>query len=209
MKLYLTSNGFEDSAVADYFKNLVLPRQIADLSFLVISVQDSDSDAVYLQKTINELKGIGVINIEVFKLREDKFVSSKEYDVIFVCGGNTFVYLDRIRKTGLDKFIIDAVKGNRSIYVGVSAGSIVAGPDIAIAGDEDSNDIRLTDLTGLELTDRVIYPHYTEGSREYLDSFQKTSKFPVIKISDTQAVYLDYSDEGALKSVKVIEQGYV
>ncbi len=208
MKLYLTSNGFEDSAVADYFKNLVLPRQIADLSFLVISVQDSDSDAVYLQKTINELKGIGVINIEVFKLREDKFVSSKEYDVIFVCGGNTFVYLDRIRKTGLAKFIIDAVKSDRSIYVGVSAGSIVAGPDIAIAGDEDSNDIGLTDLTGLELTDRVIYPHYTEGSREYLDSFQKTSKFPVIEISDIQAVYFNYNDEGILKDRQIIGQGY-
>lgn len=204
MKLYLTSTGFENRMIADYFKNLVLPKQIGDSSFLVVSVQDSDSDAFYLQKTISELKEIGAVDIDIFKLQEDKFVTSKDYDVIFVCGGNTFVYLDRIRKTGLDKFIIDSVKNNRSIYVGVSAGSIVAGQDIAIAGDEDPNDIELTDLTGLGLIDYAIYPHYTEDSKEYLDGFKKTSRFPVIEINDSQAVYFDYNDKDGLRDIKVV-----
>lgn len=205
MKLYLTSTGFENAVIADYFKNQVLPKQIEDLSFLVVSVQDNDSDAFYLQKTTSELKGVGVVDIEIFKLREERFTPGKNYDVIFVCGGNTFVYLDRIRKTGLDKFIIDSVKNNSSIYVGVSAGSIVTGPDIAIAGDEDPNDIGLTDLTGLGLIDNIIYPHYTEDSQEYLDGFKKTSKFPVIEINDSQAVYFDYNDKDGLRDIKVVD----
>lgn len=204
MKLYLTSTGFENAVTADYFKNLALPKQIEDLSFLVVSVQDNDSDAFYLQKTTSELKGLGVVDIEIFKLREERFTPCKNYDVIFVCGGNTFVYLDRIRKTGLDKFIIDSVKNNSSIYVGVSAGSIVAGPDIAIAGDEDPNDIGLVDLSGLGLIDYIIYPHYTEDSQEYLDGFKKTSKFPVIEISDSQAVCFDYNDKDGLRDIKVV-----
>lgn len=204
MTLYLTSTGLENKYVADRFKNALLKKDVSLTSFLVVSVQDNDSDAFYLQKTKDELNKIGAVDIEVFALGDKPFIPTKEYDVIYVCGGNTFVYLDRIRKTGLAKFIIDAVESNRSIYVGVSAGSIVAGPDIAIAGDEDSNDIGLADLTGLGLTNHVIYPHYTEDSREYFDNFQKTSKFPVIKISDTQAVYFDYNDEGVFKDMQVI-----
>ncbi len=202
MKLYLTSTGFENNAVANYFKTIVSPRDVKDLSFLVVSVQDNGSDAFYLQKTTSELNKIGATDIEVFELREEKFVTSKDYDVIYVCGGNTFIYLDRIRKNGLDKFIVDSVRSDKSIYVGVSAGSIVAGPDIAIAGDEDPNDIELVDLRGLGLTNYLVYPHYTEDSLEYLNDFKKTCKYSVIEINNAQAVYLNYSDIGKLKDVE-------
>jgi len=202
MKLYLTSTGFENNAVANYFKTIVLPRDVKDLSFLVISVQDNDSDAFYLQKTTSELNKIGAIDIEVFKLREEKFEASKDYDVIYVCGGNTFVYLDRIRKTGLDKFIVDSVRSDKSIYVGVSAGSIVAGPDIAIAGDEDPNDIELVDLRGLGLTNYLVYPHYAEDSLGFLNDFKKTCEYSILEINDAQAVYLNYADIEKLKDVE-------
>ena len=208
MKLYLTSNGFEDSYVAERFKKVVLPRDPRDISFLVISVQDNESDAFYLQKTKDELNKIGAIDIEVFELKEEKFNFKKEYDVIYVCGGNTFVYLDRIRKTGIDKFIVDSVKSNRSIYVGVSAGSIIAGPDIEIAGwgnEGDPNDIGLTDLRGLNLTNIVVYPHYREELKSELDKFRERYGYRFEELEDNQAIRLSYSNIGRLEDVMSID----
>lgn len=194
MKLYLTSNGLEDDYVAEYFKNKVLPKNIEDVSFLIISVQDSESDAFYLQKTKDELKKIGAVNIDVFELKDKKFDIVKEYDVIYVCGGNTFVYLDRIRKTGLDKFIINSIRSNKSIYTGVSAGSIVAGSNIELAGWGDSgdvNEIGLIDLKGLELTNIMAFPHYSMQEEEMLKEFEKRNKCQVTRLADGQALFID------------------
>jgi len=208
MTLYLTSNGLENEYVAERFKKVLLEKDISLTSFLVVSVQDNDSDAFYLQKTKDELNKIGAMNIEVFPLGDKPFIPTREYDVIYVCGGNTFVYLDRIRKTGLDKFIIDSVKSNRSVYVGVSAGSIIAGPDISIAswGSEgDSNDIDLKDLSGLSLTNIVVSPHYRDELKSELDEFKKSYESQVYELTDDQALRLSYSDIGVLKDVVLME----
>lgn len=193
MKLYLTSTGLENNIVADYFKTIFLPKELKDLSFLLISVQNDEIDAFYLQKTKDKLSQLGVTDIDIFELRDEKFNAFREYDVMYVCGGNTFVYLDRIRKTGLDKFIIDSIN-NKSVYVGVSAGSILGGPDITIAGDEDPNDIELKDLKGLGLTNIAIYPHYTEDKVGVLKEFRKTADYQILELTDDQAVYLNDKD---------------
>lgn len=208
MTLYLTSTGFENKQVANGFKNIITHKDLRDVSFLVISVQDNESDAFYLQKTKDELGAMGFTNVEGFGLKDDVKVPTKEYDVIYVCGGNTFVYLDRIRKTGLDKFIINSVKSGRSIYVGVSAGSIIAGPNIEMAGwgsEGDSNNVSLNDLTGLGLTNIAVFPHYHNDLKVELDEFKKTYDYQVYEITDTQAVCLSYSDMGALKNVLSME----
>lgn len=210
MTLYLTSTGLESKQVAERFKKVLIKKDIKNISVLVISVQDNELDALYLQKTKDELGKIGIIDIEVFELGNKPFIPINEngYDVIYVCGGNTFIYLDRIRKTGLDKFIIDAVKSNRSIYVGVSAGSIIAGPDISIAswGSEgDSNDIDLKDLSSLGLINIVISPHYREELKSELDEFRNTYGYQVCELTDNQALRLSYSDIGALKDVISME----
>src|SRR5680860_1473706 len=208
MTLYLTSNGLEDNIVAERFKKVVLKKDPNKTSFLVISVQDNESDAFYLQKTKDELNKIGATDIHIFELREEKFDITKEYDVIYVCGGNTFVYLDRMRKTGLDKYIIDSVRNNRSIYVGVSAGSIIAGPNIEIASwgkDSDPNNIKLTNLSGLNLTNIVVYPHYREELKSDLDKFRERYEYQVEELEDNQAIRLSYLDIGSLKDVISME----
>ena len=210
MTLYLTSTGLEDKQVAERFKKVIIKKDINTVSFLVISVQDNESDAFYLQKTKDELKSIGVSDIEVFELGDKPFKPTNKngYDVIYVCGGNTFIYLDRIRKTGLDKFIIDAVKSNKSVYVGVSAGSIIAGPDITIAGwgsEGDSNDINLKQTTGLGLTNIVISPHYRDELKKEVDDFREKYGYQVYGLTDEQAVRISYSDIGVLKDVVSME----
>ncbi|HNX10581.1 MAG TPA: Type 1 glutamine amidotransferase-like domain-containing protein [bacterium] len=204
MKLFLTSTGLENEDISSRFEMSFLPKKPKDLSFLVISIQDSEQDAVYLEKTLSEIRNTGAQDIDVFKLGNEKFSTDKEYDVIFVCGGNTFDYLDRVRKTGLDKFIVDFAKKENSTYVGVSAGSVLAGPDIEIAGwgsEGDQNNIKLQNFEGLRLTDFVISPHYRKELKSELDEFKKRTEHQIIEIEDNQAVILNYSNMGNLKGV--------
>ena len=204
MILYLTSTGFENRQIADNFKKIIIDKEVGEVSFLVISVQDNQSDAAYLQKTKDEISRLGFVDIEVFELEDRPFISTKQYDVIYVCGGNTFVYLDRIRKTGLDKFIIDSAKSDKSIYVGVSAGSIIVGPDIAIAGwgsEGDPNDIGLQNLSGLGLIDFVVFPHYRDDLKIEVDSFKDKFDYPVYELTDEQALSLDFSGVNVFKNI--------
>lgn len=203
MKLFLTSTGLENKDISNHFETSFLPKEPKDLSFLVVSIQDSEQDVFYLEKTLSEIKNIGAQDIDVFKLGSEKFISKKDYDVIYVCGGNTFDYLDRTKKTGLNKFILDFSKKENSVYVGVSAGSIIAGPSIEIAGwgsECDENNIKLLDLDGLGLTNFAIYPHYEDRLKEELDEFKKKVNYPVIELKDDQAVILSYLQVGKLKN---------
>lgn len=75
--------------------------------------------------------------------------------------------------------------------MGVSAGSILVGPNIAISGwrkDWDKNLVHLKDLTGLNFVPFAISPHYTEADRPLLERKSKTVNYPIIAGSDTQAV---------------------
>jgi len=196
MKLFLTSTGLENKDISSHFETSFLPEETKDLSFLVVSIQDSEQDAFYLKKTLSEIKNIGAQDIDVFKLGSEKFISKKDYDVVYVCGGNTFDYLDRLRKTGLDKFILDFSKKEDSVYVGVSAGSIIAGPSIEIAGwgnEGDKNNINLINLEGLSLVDYILYPHYRRELKAELDSFRLKTGNPIIELQDNQAMIINMS----------------
>jgi len=193
MKLFLTSTGLENKDVSRHFETSFLPKEPKDLSFLVIAIQDSEQDTLYLEETLNEIRNTGAQDIDVFKLGNEKFATEKEYAVIFVCGGNTFDYLDRLRKTELDKFIIAFAKKDENIYIGVSAGSIIAGPDIEIAGwgsEGDENNIGLKNLKGLGLTDFIIFPHYKKELKSELDEFKKKTGHKIIELRDDQAIVL-------------------
>ena len=53
------------------------------------------------------------------------------------------------------------------VYYGGSAGAVLAGADIAVAGFADPNDAGVTDTGGLRLVgDALVRPHYTPGDRD-------------------------------------------
>jgi dipeptidase E len=96
-----------------------------------------------------------------------------QYDAIFVAGGNTFYLLDKIRKSGADKIIPKLIESGK-IYIGSSAGSIVAGPDIYPARDLNDSGVApdLKDYRGLNMVNFVILPHW--GSEIFKESYKKT-----------------------------------
>lgn len=83
-------------------------------------------------------------------------------DAIMVGGGNTFLLLQRLRAFGLLGQIRRAVRSGLP-YVGASAGSNIAGPNIRTTNDW--NVVGLRNLTALELVPWNINPHYPRAPR--------------------------------------------
>lgn len=108
-------------------------------------------------------------------------------DYIFVEGGNTFFLLQELRRTGADKLIAEQID-NGKIYIGASAGSVVASPNIEYLKQMDNfaaapglND----DYSSLGLVDFSIVPH--------------VSNFPFKKIA--AGIVKEYSDKIDLRPI--------
>lgn len=173
--------------------------------FLVTTAGKKDKSWKWVKFTKGQLGKIRIEpdNITVFSLdRKVERNELKDIDVIYVCGGNTFVYLDKIRKTGFDRIIKEFTKKGK-VYFGVSAGSYVACPTIEMATWKraDANTIGLKNLTGLALVPFLVTAHFKEEYRSIIKKAAETTKYPIIALKDGQAVLV------VGKRIKIIGPG--
>jgi len=193
MKLLLTSAGWwKNPKIGKEFLKLVSKKPSEIRIFLVITPVKYLKRNKYILRQFRQFKGIKIPeqNITFFQLnRKIKKDDLKNTDVIFVFGGNAFDYLDRIRKTGLDKAIKSFVKRG-GIYLGLSAGSYVVCPNIEAATwkNADNNTIGLKNLRGLNLVPFLITAHFENKYRKIVKQAVKTTKYPIIALTDKQAV---------------------
>ena len=107
---------------------------------------------------------------------EDEILSAiSQCDIIYVSGGNTFYLLNELRKSRVWQAIKNAVKEGK-IYIGESAGAIVAAPDTRYATLMDENSAKTSDFTGLNLVDFCVVPHFgcepfTQVTHEIMEKF--------------------------------------
>lgn len=102
-----------------------------DMSFvkaLFIPTAAIDVGAIeVLPKCINDLLKCGILdkNIDVYDLHAGKEIKKlQQYDVVYMCGGNTHYLLERINATGFNKSLMDYIN-NDGLVIGVSAGSLI------------------------------------------------------------------------------------
>ena len=193
MKLLLTSAGYaENSKIAQRFLKLVGKKPIEIKIFLVTTATEKDKGWKWVKFTIKQLEKIGIAsrNISIFSLnRRVGKEDLKDIDVVYVCGGNTFVYLDKIRKTGLDEKIKEFVKAGK-VYFGVSAGSYIACPNINMATWKHANVniVNIQDLTSLNLVPFLITAHFKEEYRSIIEKAARKTSCYIIALTDKQAV---------------------
>lgn len=134
---------------------------------------------------VEEIDIEGKKEFEVMKLLELK-------DIIYVEGGNTFYLLKAMRACNFEKIIRKLLKLGR-VYIGVSAGSVVAGRTIKPAGWKggDENIVGLKNLKGLNLVPFDIFPHYQPEHAEIIAQEIKNPKKRANKLkilTDEQAI---------------------
>ena len=164
MKLLLTSAGITTEAIATALHKLVGDGN-KKVGFITTSanVEAGNKDWYFAQITNLQKHGydwIDVIDPSAPGVEWQKRLA--EVGIVFVSGGNTFHILDQARKTGLDVWLKEHIE--TIVYVGVSAGSILATPSIGISpvDNGDQNLPGITDLTGLGFVNFEISPHTPE-----------------------------------------------
>jgi dipeptidase E len=123
-------------------------------------------------KALEEL-GLIIDELEIstadVKIIKEKLTTA---DYIYVEGGNTFFLLQELKRTGTDKLIIEQIKKGK-LYIGCSAGAIIASKNIEYVGLMDSPELA-PDLNGdysaLGIVDFCIVPHYTNFPGEKIET---------------------------------------
>ncbi|CAN5691454.1 Type 1 glutamine amidotransferase-like domain-containing protein [soil metagenome] len=112
--------------------------------------------------------GFSVKNLDLEGITENELNDEiASTDIIFVGGGNTFYLLEHAKKSGFIKIVQQAIKDGK-IYIGSSAGSVLATPDIKyVERFDDPSIAQLEDTKALALVDFRILPH--SGNPKYED----------------------------------------
>jgi dipeptidase E len=129
------------------------------VAFVPFAAPEDQQDA-YVEKVKAVFEEL---HLELLPLHRERDPGKKleEADAIAVGGGNTFLLLRQLYRSGLLKAIPDAVKKGLP-YIGWSAGSNVACPTIMT-----TNDMPIVEppaLRALHLVGFQINPHYTEAT---------------------------------------------
>lgn len=161
----------------------------------IITASKNEKNVSYMERDRELMKEAG-FNVEDVDIEgKDKKQLMKilgVVDIIYVQGGNTFYLLRQMRKSGFDKVIRKLLRKG-IIYIGVSAGSIVAGQTIETAGwgnNPDEKTVNLINLKGLKLIKSNIFVHYNSDDLEMLKQKPKKVRKKLRTLTDEQALFV-------------------
>lgn len=144
-----------------------------------IPSQADDKDRTWFNKKCKWYAQFGITDILYFdidkeydKEKEDELFSC---DAIFLSGGDTYYFLNSLRKMGFLQKLRDYVKKG-GVLTGVSAGVIIMTPNIEICTLHDENKIGLKDFQSLGLVDFEFFPHLNHDEETYSSDLIEYSK---------------------------------
>lgn len=182
-KVLLTSagwsgmNGEVHAKIMQRFLEM-LGRPADEAKVLFIPTAAVSDEAIRMSGKCREellLAGILPENMTVYNIGDPiTTAEAMKYDCIYFTGGNTGHLLRRIKETGFDRIIKAMVYANR-VYVGVSAGSLIATPNIGTPFDAETS--------ALALINAYISVHTPKGTAARIDL-----PLPHIPLSDAQAL---------------------
>ncbi len=133
-------------------------------------------------------------------------------DIIHLGGGNTFYFLNALRKAGLLPRLRRYV-AQGGVLSGESAGGIIMTPSIYMAGhppfDADENYVHLTNLKSLGLVPFEFFPHYRKSARyeKAFVAYTKKHKRPLLACPDGAGLVVDENGVKMLGNVTCFHQG--
>jgi peptidase E len=169
--LLLTSNGMQMKS--EIIKLLQKPAYDITVAFINTAAKP-ESDLSYVEedwKIMREELGFNVEEIDIEGKKEEEVMELlKHKDIIYVEGGNTFYLLRAMRACNFEKIIKKLLKKG-SVYIGVSAGSMVAGRTIKTAGWKREGDhFGVKNLRGLGLVPFDIFVHFRPEHADIIKS---------------------------------------
>lgn len=191
MHLILTSCDFQNNnSRNDIINNLKTSVEKCRILFIPnekATLEDMQSELYY-----NRVQTFGFQrdNIYVFDYYHPEHYTDLDIDAIYVSGGNTFRTLDRLKKCGFDKEIINYVN-NGVTYIGGSAGTHIVTKNVEHVLQFDDNSSGITDFNGLGLFDGIIFCHYSDERKNYYEKSLAEGKYKVYTITDEDSIVIN------------------
>lgn len=212
MKLLLTSAGLANKSIVDALQELTQkPFNELNLAFNPTASNLEAGDKWWLLEDLATCKKLGFKSIDIIDISAlPKKVWKprlENADVLFFEGGNTFHLMYWIKKIGLGELLPELL--TTRVYVGVSAGSIVATPSLVLSSSEKSavEEIGETaSVKGTGLVDFLIEPHinnayFPELTFDYIEKESKKVEYPIFALDDNSAIKVIDGD------IKVVSEG--
>lgn len=127
MRVLLTSAGLETEEIKEYFVKMI-GKDLSLVKALFIPTAAINAGAIeVLPKCMNDLLKCGIQdkNIKVYDLHTGMEIDElQQYDVVYLCGGDTQYLLERVNETCFNKSLMMYIQ-NGGFVIGVSAGSLI------------------------------------------------------------------------------------
>ena len=185
--LLLTSTGLSAKAVAEKMTAVFLDRKKGAVAIVTTAAEGKENNK-YAKLAREQFSTFGFQRIDFIDLESEPDKDLSCYDVIYVCGGDTFKLLAFAKRTGFGSSIKALLKRG-GIYIGVSAGSIIVGSLAMIAEEvlEESSAYR-EDPAGLDIIKATILPHYSTDIESRVEAFETKYRVHIERVSDSQAL---------------------
>ncbi|MDF2859325.1 MAG: peptidase [Neobacillus sp.] len=201
-KLFLVSSFKDVANIFTRFENDLNGKTVT----FITTASKVEKVVFYVKAGKKALEQMGLIvdELDISTATIDEISTKiKNNDFIYITGGNTFFLLQEFKRTGTDKIIIDEVNSGK-IYIGESAGAIVASANIEYAKGMDSV-VKAPDLTNFEalgLSDFFTVPHYNsppfqKAAQKIIDTY--TNTLNLTPISNNEAI-LVHNNEVKIES---------
>lgn len=212
MKLLLTSGGLENNSIINALKDLVQkPFTETKVAFIPTAANLEPGDKTWFIENLTQLQELGFSSIDIVDIsalpQKIWLERLKEVDVLYVSGGNTYHLMYWFKQSGLSEILPELL--NSKVYVGVSAGTVIATPCIVNADFEKYPALEIgeeIDDTGLSLVSFMIDPHinneyFPELTMENLKEKTTTYQYSIYGIDDNTAIKVDGNN------VEVVSEG--
>lgn len=187
--IILTSSGFSNPVIMDWAEEF-FGGNLGDKKAAIITTASEDKEKnAFAVLAFSQLKGMGFGDVIFFDLEKQDPQELLDFEVVYVNGGNTYYLLYWTKKSGFD-IVIKEFLQKGGLYIGVSAGSLIAGVSIEVLNytKGDPNTIGLKDFSAMKLTQKVIEPHYTQEGEEAILEYEKSSGMEVVRLADGMAL---------------------
>ena len=205
-----------------FLKNMILTSSLYESIELVKKFLDKNTESkkilfiptatnvdeykkyIHLTQKAFEDFGYEVENFDV-SIFSEEIAKEKlsEAKAVFISGGNTFYLLQELKRKNLTSYLKERIE-NGLLYIGESAGSVIAAPDIEYASIVDDKTLatELNDYTGLNLVDFYIVPHFeeepfVESSRNTVELYK--DKLDLKLINNKEAILVENNNFTIIK----------
>lgn len=194
MELFLTSSVH---AVAHDIAKKVDLSKANKLVFIDTAAEAEKGDKTWLKNDRQALVDAGFIVSDYSitdKSRNQLENDLNGFDYIYLSGGNTSYLLQQSQKSGFISLIKELIQNKGKIYIGTSAGSIIAGPKLPdYFSDEEAE---LENENGYGFVNFTVVPHWDSEDfkerylGERLKIVYKEDQVPLLLLTDNQYVHV-------------------